>query len=244
MYDRNYAGETLNFEPSGGLMNASLVMQDKQTDTYWSIMSGEAEAGPLAGTDLVELPVGEKTTWAEWVAEHPETLVLSVRRRGPDGGVVLVQDPGGDAYGAYFAAAEGYRGTEATDTRLETKAQVHAFLHDGTAYAVDLGRVAGGKAFELEDGTHIYVYRRTGDEMYRGSAAFVSEAGFEQRDGEWVERETGAVFDPERRDFYGGSLLRRAGYYFGGAGPVPRLNGFDTFWYTWSLTHTDTRLLR
>ena len=30
---------------------------------------------------------------------------------------------------------------------------------------------------------------------------------------------------------------------FGGA-PVDRLNGFDTFWYTWSLTHTDTELLR
>jgi hypothetical protein len=29
VYDRNYDGKTLNFEPSGGLMNASLVMQDK-----------------------------------------------------------------------------------------------------------------------------------------------------------------------------------------------------------------------
>ncbi len=85
MYDRNYDGKTLDFEPSGGLMNASLVMQDKQTDTYWSIMSGKAEAGALAGTALVELPVSEKVTWAEWSARHPDTLVLSVTRRTRDG---------------------------------------------------------------------------------------------------------------------------------------------------------------
>ena len=96
MYDRNYAGKTLNFEPSGGLMNASLVMQDKQTDTYWSIMSGKVEAGELGGTALVELPVGEKMSWAEWVAKHPDTLVLSVQQRTSDGQTVTLQDPGRD----------------------------------------------------------------------------------------------------------------------------------------------------
>jgi len=244
VYDRNYDGKTLNFEPSGGLMNASLVMQDKQTDTYWSIMSGEAEAGPLVGTDLEELPVGEKTTWAEWVAEYPDTLVLSVYRQTRDGERALVQDPGGSAYAGYYGADEGFRGFEATDTRLETKAQIHAFIHDGAPYAVDLGKVAGGDTWKLDDGTHLFVYREADDEMFRGSAAFVSEAGFEKRDGQWVELGTAAEFDRERRDFYGGSLMRRASYYFGGAGPVGRLNGFDTFWYTWSLTHEDTELLR
>lgn len=244
MYGRNYGGRTLNFEPSGGLMNASLVMQDKQTDTYWSIMSGEAEAGPLAGTDLDELPVGTKTTWAQWVAEYPDTLVLSVYRQTRDGRRILVQDAGGSAYAGYFAGDEGYRGIEAADDRLETKAQIHAFVHDGEPYAVDLSKVAGGKTFDLPDGTHLFVYREAGDEIFRGSAAFLSQQGFERRDGQWVELGTGAEFDPERRDFYGGSLLRRASYYFGGTGPVGRLNGFDTFWYTWSLTHEDTKLLQ
>ena len=80
MYDRNYDGKTLSFEPSGGLMNASLVMQDRETDTFWSIMSGKAEAGALDGTALIELPVSEKMSWAEWRARHPDTLVLSVTR--------------------------------------------------------------------------------------------------------------------------------------------------------------------
>ena len=230
MYDRNYDGETLNFEPSGGLMNASLVMQDQQTDTYWSIMSGKAEAGALAGTELVELPVSEKMSWAEWHARHPDTLVLSVTRRTGDGQTVTVQDPGSDAYGRYFATEEGYRGAEATDTRLDTKDQVHAFLHDGVAYAIELRRVVGGKTYELHDGTHVLIYREATDPMFRGSSAFVSPSGFEQRGGSWFEASTNAEFNAITRDF--------------GSAAVERLNGFDTFWYTWSLTHTDTELLR
>ena len=211
-------------------MNASLVMQDKQTDTYWSIMSGKAEAGALNGTALVELPVGEKMTWAEWQARHPDTLVLSVMRPDREGQVVAVQDPASDNYGTYFAGEEGFRGFEATDTRLETKDQIHAFLHDGAAYAIDLRRVVGGKMFELHDGTKVLVYREAADAMFRGSSVFMSSAGFEQRGGSWFELTTDTEFNAITRDF--------------GGAPVERLNGFDTFWYTWSLTHTDTELLR
>ena len=79
MYSRDYRGRTVNFEVSGGLVNASLVMQDEQTDTYWSIMEGEAVAGELSGEKLVELPIGEKIQWRHWKERHPDTLVLSVQ---------------------------------------------------------------------------------------------------------------------------------------------------------------------
>ncbi len=229
MYGRNYAGQTLNFEPSGGLLNASLVMQDKQTDTYWSIMSGQAVAGALNGTALVELPVSSKMTWAEWYAKHPDTLVLSVTQRTADGETITMQDPGRDPYERYWSDPSGFRGIEADDDRLDTKEQIHAFLHDGTAYATPLNRVIGGKTFELHDGTKVFIFREVSDQMFRGSAAFRSPAGFENRVGSWFEIATGAEFNAIRRDFGGG---------------VERLNGFDTFWYTWSLTHTDTELLR
>jgi len=230
VYDRNYAGKKLNFEPSGGLMNASLVMQDKQTDTYWSIMSGRAEAGELGGSALIELPVGEKMSWAQWHAKHPDTLVLSVTRRMPDGRTVTVQDPGTDGYGAYFSSDKGFRGAAATDARLETKDQIHAFLHAGLAYAIDLRGVAGGASFKLHDGTSVFIFRDSADAMFRGSAAFLSKRGFDAVEGAWVERATGARFDVSTRDF--------------GEAGVERLNGFDTFWYTWSLTHRDTKLLQ
>ena len=221
MYGRDYQGKTLNFEASGGLVNSSLIMQDKQTDTYWSIMSGEAEAGALEGERLVELPVSEKVNWREWVAEHPDTLVLSVRG---------FEDPKRSPYASYFANSRGFRGAVARDNRLDTKAPIFAFLHQDRPHAIDHARIAGGKSYKLDGGTAILVYRERRDEMFRGTAAFLSTAGFEERVGVWTEVGTGARFDTEARDFTGGQ--------------VERLNGFDTFWYNWSLTNSKTKLLR
>jgi len=68
VYGRSYGGQDLRFEASGGLMHAALVMRDKETDTYWSIMTGDAIAGDLRGTPLEELPLGEKAQWKDWVA--------------------------------------------------------------------------------------------------------------------------------------------------------------------------------
>ena len=59
-------------------MDASLVMRDRETDSWWSIMTSDAIGGELDGTDLVELPRGEKVTWKDWRGRHPGTLVLSV----------------------------------------------------------------------------------------------------------------------------------------------------------------------
>ena len=60
MYDRQYNGKVFTFEPSGGLVNATLVMQDFETDSYWSIMTHEAIEGEEKGTKLKELPIDIK----------------------------------------------------------------------------------------------------------------------------------------------------------------------------------------
>ncbi len=206
-------------------MNASLVMQDKETDTYWSIMSGKAEAGELNGTALAELPFGKKVQWKDWVAEHPDTLVLSSTLQNGQ----LVQDPGGDAYAGYWADSRGFNGTEAADERLATKTPIYAFMRDEVKYAIPHDALADGATFELADGTAVFLFRESRDEMFRGTAAFVSNRGFEKHDGAWVELAGGAKFSIQNRVF---------------SPDVEILNGFDTFWYTWSLTHPDTELLR
>lgn len=65
MYGREHEGRELEFEPSGGLLHSALVLQDKQTDTYWSIMTGNAVAGDLSGAPLDELPLGVKAQWQD-----------------------------------------------------------------------------------------------------------------------------------------------------------------------------------
>ena len=42
VYDRQYDDETLSFEASGALKDGALVMRDRETDSWWSIMAAEA----------------------------------------------------------------------------------------------------------------------------------------------------------------------------------------------------------
>ncbi len=219
MYDRNYAGKALNFEASGGLANASLVMQDQQTDTYWSIMKGQAIAGELSGEKLVELPYGKKMSWKEWRELHPETLVLSVNSREDDR----------DGYADYYKSSRGFQDIEAKDKRLKTKEPIYAFHHQGTAYAARAKNLEDGGRFTLADGTSVFLYRRKGSEIFDSTTAYRSEDGFEKREKDWFEKGTGARFDSESVTFE--------------SGDVETLEGFDTFWYTWSLNNPETILL-
>lgn len=74
-------GETvLEFGSTGLLMRSNKLMYDRNTDTVWNAMTGEPAFGPLAASDirLPLLPV-VITDWGSWLAEHPDTSVLSLR---------------------------------------------------------------------------------------------------------------------------------------------------------------------
>lgn len=202
-------------------MHASLVMQDKETDSYWSIITGDAVAGSFEGTRLEELPIGTKTQWKDWRARHPQTLVLSV-----DG----AEHDDNNPYDTYFAADSSYRGKQASDRRLPTKAPIYAFLHGDRALAVEHAKIAGGASFELDRGVSVFLYRPPGAAMFASTLAFEAPAGsFEERDGRWYHA-SGARFVPERGGFEPQVDLDSPG-------------GFDTFWFNWSMTHPDTDLL-
>ncbi|GBC81604.1 hypothetical protein HRbin10_00716 [bacterium HR10] len=70
-------GKRLAFKPHG-LYNAELVFADTETGSVWSLTSGEAMDGPLAGQRLNKLAVVQ-TTWAKWKQLHPDTLIVSNR---------------------------------------------------------------------------------------------------------------------------------------------------------------------
>ena len=66
----------LDFGTSGLLLNSSLVMYDRQTETLWSHFTAEAVHGLLVGTRLRTLPVA-MMSWATWREAHPDGRVLS-----------------------------------------------------------------------------------------------------------------------------------------------------------------------
>ena len=70
-------GEVLDFQTSGLLIESNKIMVDRQTDTLWRHQTGVGLSGPLEGVELAQYPV-LTTTWAEWLATHPETEVLDI----------------------------------------------------------------------------------------------------------------------------------------------------------------------
>jgi len=222
VYGRDYGGQKLRFEASGGLLNSALVMRDRQTGSYWPIITGAAATGKLKGTRLEELAVGMKTTWSDWVRRHPATVALSA------GGVEHVQN---NPYDQYFASDSGFREASAQDKRLPTKEPVWAFELDGRRFAVPFRAFEGGAVFRLGD-EWIFLYRRKGASIYASTRALVSSGEVRRTGDGWVHEPSGGRYDLAQGSFAGV-----------GAGDLRALAGLDTFWYVWSLTHPDTEVL-
>ncbi len=221
MYGRDYQGRELHFEPSGGLLYSALVMQDKETDSYWSIMTGDALAGDLRGEALQELPLGEKVQWGKWRRRHPDTLVLSV-----DGREHIENNP----YDNYVSSDSIFRGAEARDVRFRGKQPIFSFRLNGKPYAVPFEDFAGGATFRV-GGIQIFLYRPKDAAVFYSTAAYrTTGKGFGKKGKRWRELDSGSFFDPQRSRFEP-------------AGAVEPLFGFDTFWYMWSETHPDTQVL-
>jgi hypothetical protein len=79
---RTPAGEAYTFGTSGLLYRSNKLMIDRQTQSLWLNLTGEAAVGRLAGSG-VRLPVLPLvlTTWKEWRTRHPETTVLALDRQ-------------------------------------------------------------------------------------------------------------------------------------------------------------------
>lgn len=82
MYAREIGGETFTLGVSGSLWKDALIMFDRETESLWTQVTGEALRGPKEGERLELIP-SVVTTWGRWRQEHPETLVL-VRDPGLD----------------------------------------------------------------------------------------------------------------------------------------------------------------
>lgn len=227
MYSREIGDTTYTFEPSGGLLNASLVMQDRETDSYWSIMTDEALHGTAKGARLRQIPGSVKTTWGAWKKRHPNTRVLSVSGAEHDSA---------SPYDRYFASEEGFRKLAARDNRLPDKALLFGFHRDGGAHAVPFPTFEKGGATVNVAGRTLFLYREKSDVFYRSTAAFAAPDGvtFVRRDGAWqVVRgdTTVALFDTTTRTFVGEAVPEA-------------FTGFDTYWYIWSLTNPKTEIHR
>ena len=224
LYDRTVDGQVLELETSGMLLNSNKVMVDRQTDTLWNHLTGEAFAGALVGAHLVALPV-VTTTWSDWVATHPDTEVIGI----PD--PVVFDDPErppisydytpGAAYASYYESDELWFPTLATPDAFALKAEVVTVEHGGATLAVSLDALhdAGAVAVTAGDATLVVVPAGAGARVYDATGTGV-------RRGEPVAlaTEQAGVSSVALAD---GTVL-------------PRVVSGQSFWFAWYGAHPGT----
>lgn len=130
MYSREINGQEYTFGVSGKLINNALVMFDRQTNSLWSQILGEAVQGPLKGTTLEFLPAIH-TTWADWKEQFPETTALV---KGYSGEFSTYEN-------YYQTSAAGVLGETYQDDRLSVKSFVIGVENNGEAVAYPFGEL-------------------------------------------------------------------------------------------------------
>lgn len=75
VFDRRLGDVVYDFGVSGMLRNSDLIMWDRQTQSWWQQLTGEAIVGELTGCQLTSLPAAI-VSWKDFSAANPAGLVL------------------------------------------------------------------------------------------------------------------------------------------------------------------------
>ncbi len=229
VYARTVGDKTFTFIVSGKLWRNSLIMQDKETNSLWSHITGEAMEGEMKGKQLEYLPAVQ-TTWSDWVKEHPETRVL---KKG--------KDIRSSAYEGYFKDSNRigiFRSRWLTD-QMPGKSIVHGITRGLHATAIADKRLAAGQIHNIMVGDDPVVVLRSAN---GGIRAFEARAGDtslhflrDEKTGEIHDRETGSTWDFESGACRSGKLK--------GANLVEETVR-TAFWFAWSTFYPNTGLVK
>jgi hypothetical protein len=186
-------------------------------------MTNTAIQGKFSGTKLKKLPVGVKMQWQDWRELYPDTKVLSV-----DG-----KEDSSPGYTDYFDSDRSFRGIRSKDRRLQDKELVFTFELEDKNYVIPVKDFLGGKVFSVGK-SEVFLFRpERADLLYSTVAYHIEGDNLRFQYGSWQTVQTNCIFFKQALTFE----------CEGDVHPQ-RLKGFDTFWYTLSLTKKDIEFLR
>lgn len=226
VFNRSINGSVLSFGVSGKLLNANLVMYDRQTETYWSQLNGTAIVGPLVPARL-EIYPNTITTWGEWRAAHPNTRVLSRST-----GIYPISTYSGNPYSSFADRERVGFGVSDVDNRLGSKTVVYGVTIGNTSRAYPEPIVKNKDVIndEVNDVPVLIVE----DQTTGGVRVFVREVNGSPR--EFHAADNRLIDDQGTEWNYTGTALD---------GPdtgteLRELNSHGIYWFAWSEFHPET----
>ncbi|MGA8210093.1 MAG: DUF3179 domain-containing protein [Nocardioidaceae bacterium] len=248
-FERTVEDRVLSFGTSGMLYADNLVMYDRQTESLWPQLTGQASLGELTGSRLTAIPMGT-VAWQEFRKAHPAALVLSQDTGfGRPYGVnpyVGYDDPSGELLFALPTDA---------DRRLPVKERVIGLGEVGTAVAVRRMALVGAGPVEVTvGGQDLVLWHRPGQvsALDAGTVAGGADLGTVAvfapvTDGRRlrlveVEDERGRRVEDAETGSSWNVLGRAVSGPLAGARLQP-VTFLDTFWFAWAAFHPATELL-
>ena len=244
VFDRRVEGETLTFGTTGNLRNSDLVMWDRQTESWWQQLTGEAVVGALTGTKLEALP-SQTLSWSDFKERYPDGDVLS-RDTGHD------RDYGANPYEGYDTAdQQPFLLDGEADRRLPPKERVAAAFVGDEVAVVPFPRLARERVVNAEVGGRPLVFLFKPGVRSALDAGAINDskdvgtaAAFERTldgrelelraDGDgFVDREGGSRFDITGRAVSGPLEGRR----------LPQVRHDQQFWFALAAFVPDARIL-
>jgi hypothetical protein len=224
LFDRRVDGRELSFETSGLLLNSNKVMVDRETETLWNQITGEAIAGPLERASLTMLP-SVTIRWSDWVEAHPHSLTLAlpppVLFAEPDRPPIAYEYEPDAPQAGYYAAEELWFPTFGVPDVFPPKSEVITVALDGAYLAIGLGALSEQGPVVLEVGP-------------RPILAVPTVGGARVYDGRGLQ---GAVGGPPPG---GMSAAGPDSALLADGTRLPRLVSGQSFWFAWYGQHPDT----
>ncbi len=244
VFERRLNGAVYDFGVSGNLRNSDLIMWDRQTQSWWQQLTGEAIAGELAGARLSVVPA-QIVSWGVFAGAYPDGLVLD--RPTASGRY------GSNPYVGYDALnSHPFLYPPPTDPRLPPKERVAAVEINGQAAAFPYSRLAEERVVHSEvGGEPVVVFFQFGATSALGAAS-IAQANDVGSTGVFRPSLDGRAFTFAPNDAGGAAAFTDnetgSGWSILGAavsGPLagrqlPRLEAQDHFWFAWAAFKPET----
>jgi hypothetical protein len=237
-FDRRVADQELTFGTSGTVRNSDLVVWDRQTETWWEQIPGEAVVGELTGYRL-HFILAAIVAWESFATQHPDRLV--VERPGNPSTYDVSPYDGYDDVDTPPLLFEGE-----TDGRLPATARVLTIESDdeSVAYPFDLlqselvlnDSVGSLKIVAMFDTDVFSGFQAGSSERVAGATTvFNRNIGdqpltFESEGGQFIDQQTGFTWNNSGQAVDGPLAGQRLS-------PVLHANHF---WFAWAVFKPET----